>query len=161
MKRIRHDYHSETTEKKTTKSPTTRRTRTPEDTREHRTAQQVIIKARKHAMWKAITTFTPSNTTLTDQQRISYVPICLPGGDNASQNENLQGQPSTFLLEAPYWKSKRPCTPNAPNQGGIAPWYEFMSRACVRLGLRASAESTLNTCTDLSTPHSKHDGTAH
>ena len=36
-----------------------------------------------------------------------------------------------------------------------------MSRGCVRLGSRASAQSTPNKCADLGTPHLKHVGTAH
>ena len=81
MKQHLLDYNGDTITRRQARARENRYTRNDPITQERRTAKQIITKARKqNVLGKAIKTFTPSNTQLTDQQKQEYVPIFLPSG---------------------------------------------------------------------------------
>jgi hypothetical protein len=80
MKQRLLDYNGDTITRRQARARENRYTRNDPITQERRTAKQIITKARKNVLGKAIKTFTPSNTQLTDQQKQEYVPIFLPDG---------------------------------------------------------------------------------
>ena len=67
-------------------------------------------------MGKAIETFTPSNTILTDKQKQSYVPIVLLGGELGHRRiaeRELTERPRSSSPQALYNTPKCSCTFNA------------------------------------------------
>ena len=65
---------------------------------DRKTAKQINTKARKNVLGKAIKTFTPSNTQLTDQERRDYVPIfyqaALSGSEPSPKEKSAWQQPN-------------------------------------------------------------------
>jgi hypothetical protein len=69
MKQRLLDYNGEQISRRQARAQTKRHTRPDPITQEQKTAKQIITKASKNVMGKAIKTFAPSNTHLTDQQK--------------------------------------------------------------------------------------------
>ena len=155
------DYKGDMTTRRQARARDNRHTRDDPISQERKTAKQIITKARKSVLGKAIKTFTPTNTQLTDQQKREYVPFSSPvepQEDGASPTEKLRRQQRTSP-QAPHSGTQRTtCMKKHTKTGRRRTMARIRFNDCAHRDSPAKEESTPNKSTNSITKRSKPYG---